>query len=113
MFYTFGALVTLMLKTTNTRNLIPVGASFLWKLKIFDYIRLSCLLIFVGSITDESFGFFLAFESSCLSFFMVQLILFQGFLSFLHFLQFFNEKAIFSSVFDLSFARASVLAIEN
>ena len=45
-------------ETANARCSIPVDTCFLWKLKIFEYFSLSCLLIVVGLGSAERFGSF-------------------------------------------------------
>ena len=45
---------------------IPVDTCFLWKLKIFEYFNLSCLLIVVGLGSAERFGsFFSILKALC------------------------------------------------
>ena len=47
MLSVFGAVVIPMFEAENFKVRFQSGTFFLWKLKIFDHLRLSCLLIFM------------------------------------------------------------------
>ena len=75
-----------MLEATNPKNLTCLGLVLLWKLKIFEYFRLSHLLIFVGS-GPEALIVFLVVQVICSQKFFTLFAIFMSFFS----------------IFDLSF----------